>query len=1209
MLLKDMFLKKIDRDIQGVIVVGEGEDNNARQELEEYVVTRELQKHFAEFFANYKKGIVGKTTKTGVWISGFFGSGKSHFLKILSYLLDGQKQIGGKRAIDYFIEDKKIIDPMVLADMKLAADTPTDVVLFNIDSKSEQTGKQSKDAIVTVFLKVFNEMQDFYGSMPYVADLERQLSEDGRYEEFKEKFEDEFGKSWVDSRRKFDFIQDAIVDVLADMGFMSESAARNWCEKAVEPYQISIENFARMVREYIEKKGGNHHVCFLVDEVGQYIGDDSRLMLNLQTIREELGKECQGKAWVIVTSQQDIDSITTVKGNDFSKIQGRFDTRLSLSSANVDEVIKKRILAKTPVAAQTLRLLYAQKATEIKNKLLFEETAEMKLYSGEEEFAEVYPFVPYQFNLLGDVLTSIRTHGASGKHLSEGERSMLALFKESAESLEDKEEGTLVPFYLFYDALDDFLDAAHRRVIMQALDNKVINPDGEENCFAVQVLKALFLVKYVKEFEKATISNITSLMVTSVDEDRAALTQKVEDALRLLIRETLVQKNGSIYIFLTEEEQEIGRDIARQPIETSEVIQRVSEMIFTQIYTDSRYKYSSFNGRYTFGFNQIVDDRPYKANQSFDIGVRILTPYYADETDDQRLRLMSGQGREVIVALADDRAFLEEISTALKIEKYLRMSATSTIDRYETIRTNKSKEMRERFNNAKIYLTDALKQAAVYVNGDQVPLSAKDVTSRINEALGRLVDTVYHKLSYIDTACTEDDVRKMFGSHAQTSFGLNGTEENNPKAQDDVLSFIGGNSDAHINTSMKTLKDRFMKAPYGFIDDDVEWVVARLFKKGQISLSMNGAAITLMNKSGDEIARYITKKEFVDKLLTSRREHPKPEWIKAVREIMKTLFESVNPTEDEDALMRAFQKMAADMASDLANKKQYEYQKSYPGKEIVEAGINLLRPVAQWNTPMEFYKEMFNRQDDFLDFAEDYYDVKAFFAGEQKTIFDDALKLMKIYEESKSFIVNDAVEAAVASIRGILHSKAPYGNIPKLPKLLDDYRTAYMEVLEKTEAPVQDAIAQARSRVMEVLNGKPYKDAHFSEFVAYFDELKDKAHHCNNITILRSYADQAEAIKIRLLNKMDALDAAAVVTPPPTNPGKGDGSGDGGEKPVAPQPPKPKVKAKKNVRIKDITQAQSWRIENQADIDAYLGALRKRLESELAEDTIVNIEF
>lgn len=152
MQIKDMFRKKIDREIQGVIIVGQGEETNVAQELEEYVVTRELQRHFADFFAAYKKGIQGTTPKMGVWISGFFGSGKSHFLKILSYLLQN-KQVGDKHAIDYFIEDQKITNQMVLADMQLAANTPSDVILFNIDSKSDSNGKENKDAIVNVFLR------------------------------------------------------------------------------------------------------------------------------------------------------------------------------------------------------------------------------------------------------------------------------------------------------------------------------------------------------------------------------------------------------------------------------------------------------------------------------------------------------------------------------------------------------------------------------------------------------------------------------------------------------------------------------------------------------------------------------------------------------------------------------------------------------------------------------------------------------------------------------------------------------------------------------------------------------------------------------------------------------------------------------------------------------------------------------------------------
>ncbi|HPD00440.1 MAG TPA: BREX system P-loop protein BrxC, partial [Acetivibrio sp.] len=586
MLLKDMFAKPIDRDIKGVIKVGQSDNENIRQELEEYVVTRELQKHFSQFFSSYKKGINGYTDKMGVWISGFFGSGKSHFLKILSYLLKNT-EVNGKKAIDYCIDDKKIVDPMVLADMRLAASiaADTDVVLFNIDSKSEITGKQSKDAIVSVFLKVFNEMQGFCGSIPFLADLERALVEVGRYEEFKKAFEENYGKSWESSRHKFDFIQDNIVEVLVGIGFMSESAARNWCEKATETYNISIENFAKLVKEYIDRKGPNHHVVFLVDEIGQYIGEDSKLMLNLQTVTEDLGTACRGKAWVVVTSQQDIDAIAKdmgLRSNDFSKIQGRFDTRLSLSSANVDEVIKKRILEKKPTAEQTLRLMYEQKATIIKNLIVFNDSAEKKLYSGDADFASVYPFVPYQFNLLASVLTSIRTHGASGKHLSEGERSMIALFKESAMKLMDRENGAIIPFNVFYDALHQFLDHSHKGVIIRAHDNNIINPDKEAECFNVNVLKTLFMIKYVKEIT-SNVENITSLMIDDINTDRIELKKKVEEALKVLVNQTLVQKNGDIYTFLTDEEQEINREIDRQNVEMAEIINKVSEMVFIDI--------------------------------------------------------------------------------------------------------------------------------------------------------------------------------------------------------------------------------------------------------------------------------------------------------------------------------------------------------------------------------------------------------------------------------------------------------------------------------------------------------------------------------------------------------------------------------------------------------------------------------------------------
>ena len=167
--LRELYAKDINREIQGVIKVDD--ETFIKQELEEYVVTDELLKHFRNFFDSYNASITGNTEKMGVWISGFFGSGKSHFLKILSYILDN-KVVDGKPAVDYF--DDKIQDQMLLANMKRAGNVPTDVILFNIDSKASLDNLDGKDKILSVFEKVFNEKQGL-STIPHVAELERFL--------------------------------------------------------------------------------------------------------------------------------------------------------------------------------------------------------------------------------------------------------------------------------------------------------------------------------------------------------------------------------------------------------------------------------------------------------------------------------------------------------------------------------------------------------------------------------------------------------------------------------------------------------------------------------------------------------------------------------------------------------------------------------------------------------------------------------------------------------------------------------------------------------------------------------------------------------------------------------------------------------------------------------------------------------------------------
>ncbi len=1205
-----MFRKEIDRDIQGVIIVGQNEDANVSQELEEYVVTNELSKHFADFFASYKKGIIGTTPKMGVWISGFFGSGKSHFLKILSYILDN-KEVGGKRALDYFIDDNKIEDSMVLADMKLAANTPTDVILFNIDSKSDSNGKENKDAIVNVFLKVFNEMQGYCGSMPHLADLERSLNETGKFDEFKSAFASEYGSSWEDSRQDFAFIQDTVVDVLTGIGSMSESAARNWCEKTMEPYKISIEDFAKRVKAYIDKKGNNHHVVFLVDEVGQYIGENSTLMLNLQTMTEELGKECMGKAWVVVTSQQDIDSITHVIGNDFSKIQGRFDTRLALSSANVDAVIKKRILEKTDTAAQTLCLYYDDKSTIIKNLIFFNDSVEKKLYSSADNFAEVYPFVPYQFNLLGSVLTSVRKHSSSGKHLSEGERSMLSMFKESAMQVMNEETGAIVPFHKFYDAIEKFLDHSHKGVIDKAYDNTQINPEGKRaDVFAINVLKVLFLIKYVNEIEPNE-DNITSLMIDHVDNDRVEVKGKVEKALDVLKKQMLVQKNGSLYTFLTDEEQEINREIHSQNVEMADVIKKLSDMIFETIYTDKKYQVKEFNGRYTFPFNQKVDNRTHKLNQNHKIGLNIVTPWYEGNADPNTLRMMSGQNNDVVIALPSDTSYLEELTDCLKIQKFLRLNSSNQVQKYKDIKDAKSREMQDHEENAKNYLTDDLKAADIYVNGNLFSTQSKDAGNRITDALACLVQKVYFKLGYIEVPMGEREIKNVFTSSNQMSMNLDDGKEINDKALYDVGQFVSSRSRMYQQVSMKAVKDHFMDVPYGFVEDDIYWLVARLFKKGELTFSVNGENVTLYNKKPDEIINYITKKAYTEKLLMTERPHVSDRDKQNVRTVMKELFQGSATSDDEDDIMQTFIKYADRMINDIKIYETEYKNKEYPGEDVLKKGESLLTSAQSLQSPAEFFTGVSQELDDFLDFAEDYEPIKSFFGGKQKEFFDKALGDIKKYNDNKFYISDEQLIQVINDMKFIVNKKEPYSDIQKLPELHEKFQGNFIQILENETEPIIDAINQAKDRVLEELEKKEYKSEKQQEYCDQFDNMRKEARSSDNIAIIRSYTDRADTLRGRILDKMSKLDQQIDKRKPDEAAEASGETLEQGDKSLHISQTEIQFKTRKilNISMKNVAGPASWHLESKEDVEKHLDSLRESILSQLDEDTILNIEL
>ena len=811
-----LFRKNIERNIPGVIMM---DGDNISQELEEYVVTEELLKHFYSFFKAYKSGIDSRTEKIGVWISGFYGSGKSHFLKIISYLLEN-KNVNGKPAVDYF--DNKISDKKLLEDIKLAGQVPTDVILFNIDSKNENING-SKDKILDVFEKVFNEKLGL-STTPFVAEIERILIEEGKYEEFKDEFKKICGKNWEDKRNAIQMVEDEFAETYSKVLNKSIEEGRNIISRTEANYTLSIEKFSQRVREYIESKGNNHHVLFLVDEIGQYISSDSTMMLNLQTIVEDLAIECGGKAWVIVTSQRAIDSYTNVIGYDFSKIQGRFNTKLSLSSSDVDEVIKKRVLEKTQEAEDTLKMMYEKEESSIRNLVTFKNAAYQQVYDDAEDFANTYPFIPYQFKLLQDVFTAIRKSAFAGMHMSNGERNLINAFQESAKANKDKEIGALIPFNCFYDTIETMMEPQITRVINHANDLK--NRDILKQV-DVDILKILFLLKNIKEVP-TNIDNISTLYVSNIKDDKIAIKNEVTEALRRLEAQTLIQRNNDEYKFLTDEEQEIDREIKQIAIDQSEITNYLKRIIFDYIYTDSKFTYKNRN----FALSKYIDNIKY--SQEYEIGIKVVTTS-PDRDDTEIIMQSSREYNYIFIKLEISTLIYDEIINYLRVEQYRRdKSGISKTQQVEEIIRAKQRETERAEMRVKENIKENLNNAEIFIAGDIQNINSKEAKERINEALEILVNNNYKKFAYIKHNYTVQDIKELFYTN------INEVEKSgefeNQKAYEAIKEFCEEKNACRIPMTIRTLLQTFSTTPYGFLDDDILYLLTRLLKNEVVSL-------------------------------------------------------------------------------------------------------------------------------------------------------------------------------------------------------------------------------------------------------------------------------------------------------------------------------------------------------------------------------------
>jgi hypothetical protein len=1196
MLIKNLFERDIFRPINGVVKADQLDEASIWQELDEFVVTRELDQHFRKFISWYLEAVgQGKkpdpTGKMGIWISGFFGSGKSHFLKVLSYLLHNRTHENNgekKQAVEFF--ESKVKDAMLFGDIKRAVAVDTDVILFNIDSKADH--RTGRDLILRVFLKVLNELQGYSADHPHIAHMERYLESKGKLKAFHAAYEKYTGLNWVQERDAYQFNRDEVVKALCETLGQSQATAEKWIDGAEDNFSLSVESFCKWVKEYLDAKGPQHRIVFLVDEVGQFIGTDSHLMLNLQTITEELGTICQRRAWVVVTSQEDMDTVlgemTKAKRQDFSKIQGRFFPPLSLSSANVDEVIQSRLLAKMADVKADLESVFQQRGDILKNQLTFKNCGmTFKKVNSADEFVKNYPFVPYQFQLLQKIFEAIRKAGATGIHLAKGERSMLDAFQSAAKTVSLLEVGVLVPLYDFYPAIESFLDTSVKKTIDQAETNPSLEP------FDKKLLQVLFLIRYVDEM-KGNVDNLVTLCLDQIDGDRLALRRRVEESLGRLEKETLISRSGEEYSFLTNEERDINKEIKAVDLSSGEEAKLLGEIIFEDLLKGQRkHKFSA--NRMLFDFNRRCDQFPIGNQKDGALLVSVITPLADDyELYDKGKAILESSTEDgyVLIRLGNDESLGRELRAYLQTEKYLARKNDGTLsESIKRILRDCAEDNRQRRARLTTLLGEMLSAGEYFVAGQLLKIKATTSWAALDEAMEYLIQNTFNKMSYLKRLAAEPlkEVQAILRSNDVAKEQLLfQTGENNPEALEDLRSYLQ-------LCSMKSqpvvlhdlLEKRYSIRPYGWPDEEVLLLIARLIVLSEINLMMDSTLLPI-----DKVYEAITTPSKRRKIVLRKRETSDPKAIQNARSLGKDLFAEMGP-DGEDGLCTYLQTKLKGWQAALNGYKPLADTGNYPGQEEINDGLVKFNTLLSLKESNKFIERFNTLKNDLLDFAEQFHDLEHFY-DHQRPTWERLRKAHAAFQLNRLELEKDTQAApALKRMQEVLSARSPYGLIKEADALIN---TAYavnsslltarrtqadakidghIATLNKDIAAAQGeaGLRAACIKPLEVLKEQVQKE----ESLAHITQAESEA-----VKQFDAAVGRIEDYLRKLAEQKKPEDGSRTMTPPP-----------------------PVVKKQRIVKPADLV--KSTYLETSDDVNGFLDVLRMELEQAIARNERIQI--
>jgi hypothetical protein len=1166
MKIHELFVKPVDRPIDGVIKADDA--RNLQTELEEYVVTRDVARGLGIFTERY----LHELTANGVWISGFFGSGKSHLLKILSLVLDGSTLPSGVRPADLVLP--KVEDEIVKAALRKAAAIPSRSILFNIDQKFDGIGGDRSAPILEVFVKVLNELQGYYGKQGYIARFEHDLDVRGDLGPFKETYLRVNESTWEKDREAIATARKAAFGRAYAAHFGgSEAEAANLMRQVREDYRVSIESFAQMVKEYISRQAPGFRLNFFVDEVGQFIGQDSKLMLNLQTVAETLGTVCEGRAWVFVTSQADLEGVLGafkgMEAQDITKIMGRFKTQLTLASADVREVIQKRLLAKKEEEPEVLTDIYDREKDNLQTLFRFgDNSIQLSGWRGSDEFCGFYPFHTYQFDLFQLAIQQLSKHGVfTGKYLSVGERSMLAVFQEVAKAVREEDVGRLATFDLMYDGI-----AASIRGDMQTTIKMAEARLGDG--LPIRILKSLFLLKWVREF-KATPRNVSILLIDRPEINIRVHEKAVLDALAHLESQSYLQRNGDIFEFLTDTEKDIEVEIKNTEVDESVVADLLAKVLFTDVLRDPKIRYEG-NGQ-DYAYSRRLDDA--LIGREADVALNIITTEHPNHTDATTLAAQNTGKAELLAVLPADTRLTDQARLYLKTQKYIQQNSGGGDESRKTILDQRSQQNSARRTMMQEIAGQFLGKAPLYLNGSRLDTVGEgDARNRFAKACQDLVSFSFPHLRMLKGAYDESTLSTAL--LAQDDLLSSGTQDPSEPEQE-ILTYVMRNQDNGTRTSIEEIVRNFGKRPYGWYPMAVLTLVSRLFRMGKVEL--RGAELLDARSAFDHL-KNTRQHGSVRVRLQEQFDATK---VNALKSFHHDFFDRANPGTEARSVgqftLEAFAAEVRDLTLLLDQAARYPFLE--PIRPLVQKLTVLSEKDHTYllNHLSDFQDTLLSAKDDLLS------PIKAFMHGPQRIAYDEAMAFLR--EEEANFAEVPAAE--VQPLRDLAASVHPYrgGAVPSAKAATTKVRGLLAEMLQAERDQALATLDAQETRLQGVGDFAALDEPARQQVLSLSQAARDAIGSARFVTGIRDrlhrYSTQDFPGQLALVSRL--------ATPPPAD----GGSGGGGT------PPHPPV---------TYTSATSLRphcnlpyIASEADLDLWLAALRAAALEEVRKGNRISL--